>query len=110
MDTYSIIITRQAKEQLANIRDYILYELKSLENARQTINRLFGEIKKLNYMPHRIKVIEEMPWKEYGIRKIRVKNYYIYYWINESEKTVFVVSVIYVKRNQVKQLQEMKIQ
>ncbi len=61
----------------------------------------------LSEMPQRIKTIDEEPWGSYGFRKIRIKNYYIYFWINEKKKQVQIIAVIYVKMDQVKQLEKM---
>lgn len=48
-------------------------------------------------MPQRIKNIDEEPWGSYGFRKIRVKNYYVYFWINE-EKKLKGFDLIYTKQ------------
>lgn len=39
----------------------------------------------------------------------RVKNYYIYFWVEEETKTVHIISVIYTRMDQDKQLKEIKI-
>lgn len=56
-------------------------------------------------MPYRVKLIEEVPWREMGFRKIRVKNYYIYFWVNDDTKEVNIIAVIYVRRDQAQQLE-----
>lgn len=40
-----------------------------------------------------------------GFRKIRVKNYYIYFWVNDDTKEVNIIAVIYVRRDQAEQLE-----
>lgn len=57
-------------------------------------------------MPHRIKCIDEQPWRDLGFRKIRIKNYYVYFWINEKE--VVIIAVAYVRMNQAKQLEMLR--
>ena len=44
---------------------------------------------------------------ELGFRKIRVKNYYIYFLVDESRKEVQILAVIYARRDQVKQLEQL---
>lgn len=105
METYKVRITKQAKEHLILIRDYISTELKQPTIAKEIIRVLKAEIYSLEYMPHRIRCIDEEPWRDLGFRKVRVKNYYIYFWINENKKEVDVIAIIYVKMNQVKQLE-----
>lgn len=49
---------------------------------------------------------DEQPWGELGFRKIRVKNYYVYFWFDENRKEVQIFAVIYVRRDRVKQLEQ----
>lgn len=104
MENYRIKITRQAKEHLTLIREYIATELKEPGIAREILKLLKSEMYSLENMPYRIKCIDEKPWKDLGFRKIRVKNYYIYFWIDENMKEVNIVAVIYAKMDQGKQL------
>lgn len=55
-------------------------------------------------MPERIKLTEEEPWRSQGIHRMRVKNYYVYFWIDEENNIVQVTAVIYVARDQAAQL------
>ena len=99
MNRYKIKVTKQAKEHLALIKDYIAVELKEPEIAKKKLNLLKVEILDLMEMPDRIKCIEEKPWGDLGFRKIRVKNYYIYFGIDENKKEVQIIAVVYVKMN-----------
>ena len=105
---YTIRITRQAMAHLQEIRRYIEVELAAPDAALNTIRTIRAEIAKLSYMPQKIKTIDEKPWKDEGIRKIRVKNYYVYFWIDEEHRKVQIIAVIYVKMDQVNQLIMMK--
>ena len=105
MEAYKVRITKQAKEHLILIRVYISTELKQPTIAKEIIRVLKAEIYSLEYMPHRIRCIDEEPWRDLGFRKVKVKNYYLYFWINENKKEVDVIAIIYVKMNQVKQLE-----
>ena len=101
---YKIRITRQAVAHLREIRRYIEVELAAPDAALNTIRTIRAEIAKLAYMPEKIRTIDEEPWKYDGFRKIRVKNYYVYFWIDEENRKVQVIAVIYVKMDQVNQL------
>ncbi len=110
MNVYKIKITAQAKEHLTRIRDYIAFELASLQAAKHTLKGFYEAMRTLEEMPERCQRIDEMPWHELGFRKIRVKNYYIYFWIAEEEKEVQIIAVIYVKREQARQLESLKVE
>ena len=73
MDKYKIKLTKQAKEHLILIREYIATELKEPGIAKKMLELLKSEMHSLETMPHRIKCIDENPWQDLGFRKIRVK-------------------------------------
>lgn len=54
-------------------------------------------------MPYRIKCTDEQTFE---IRKIRVKNYYIYFWVEEQAKLVHIIAVVYTRMNQKEQLEK----
>ena len=68
---------------------------------------LKSEMHSLETMPYRIKCIDEKPWRDLGFRKIRAKNHYIYFWIDNNKKEVQIIAVIYVKMDQVNQLEKL---
>ena len=107
MDKYEIKLTKQAKQQLILIREYIATELKEPGIARKMLELLKSEIYSLETMPHRIKRIDEKPWQDLGFRKIRVKNYYIYFRIDDNSREVQIIAVIYVKMDQGRQLEKL---
>ena len=102
-----IKVTRQAKEHLALIREYIATELKEPIIAKRILELLKSELMSLQTMPYRVKCIDEQPWGELGFRKIRVNNYYVYFCVDESRKEVQILAVIYVRRDQAKQLEQL---
>ena len=55
-------------------------------------------------------LIEEEPCRSEGIRKIVVKNFLVYYWIDDKCNKVQVTAVIYSKRDQIEQLKNMDMQ
>ena len=97
-DEYKLIILPEAQK---DIRDIIIYIAK--EDAFEK------EINSLKFKPKRIKTVDEQPWKDAGIRKTRVKKYYIYFLVDDDEMSVKVNAVIYVGRDQTKQMTERKM-
>ncbi|MFU9936736.1 type II toxin-antitoxin system RelE/ParE family toxin [Fannyhessea vaginae] len=107
MDEYKIKVTRQAKEHLELIREYIATELQAPIVAKRMLELLKSEMMSLQTMPYRVKLIGEQPWCELGFRRIRVKNYYVYFCVDDSRKEVQILAVIYVRRDQTRQLEEL---
>lgn len=108
MDSYEIIMTNDATDNLIKLRDYIAYTLLARETALLYIKAIRKEIESLSTMPARNKVIDNEPWRTKGIRKIIAKNFYIYYRIDENAKRVYILNIIYTKRDQLTTLSQMK--
>ena len=107
---YEVKVTKQALEHMKSIVHYILYDLMSPGAAENLLRDLKAAIMKLAVMPKRHAMIEEEPWKSEGIRKIIVKNFLIYYWVDDENSKVQVTAVIYNKRDQIKQLTDMDME
>lgn len=103
---YKIIILPEAQKDIREIILYIANELASPQAAISLQEALKEGIVSLANEPERIKIVDDDPWKDAGVRKLRVKNYYIYFIISESDLSVKVMAVIYVGRDQIKQMSE----
>ena len=108
-DVYKIIILPEAQKDIRSIVLYIAKELAAPQAALKLENDFEEGIKSLSKMPKRIRTVDEQPWKDKGIRKTRVKNYYIYFIIDEEIKAVKILAVIYVKMDQKKQMTERQL-
>lgn len=103
-ETYQIIILPEAQEDMRSIVLYIAKQLFAPQAALNLKNAFQKEIASLSHMPKRFPTIDEQPWKDEGIRKIKVKNYYVYYLVDDTNRRVEVNAVIYSRRDQAKQL------
>ena len=65
------------------------------------------EVSSLRTMPNRYPLTPEEPWRSEGIHKMSVENFLVYYWVNESEKIVWVTVVVYGRRDQLQTLRDM---
>ena len=108
MPDYRIIITPDAIRDLTELRDYIADVLLAPETALAYIQTIRREIGSLARMPARNKCVDQEPWHSRGVQKIIVKNFYVYYRIDEATGTVYVLNVIYTRRDQLKALSHMK--
>lgn len=109
MDQYHIDFTLQAEEHLNGIYSYIKNELSSHIAARRLVTLIKEEIASLKTSPERIQKISEEPWFSLGVHRDRVKNYYIYFMVDEVNKIVHVADIIYARRDQARQLRELDI-
>lgn len=103
-EIYQVIILPEAQQDMQSIVLYIARQLSAPEAALNLKSAFQKEIALLSHMPKRFQTIQEQPWGNAGIRKFRVKNYYVYYLVDDADKTVKVNAVIYVGRDQPKQM------
>ena len=109
MDSYEIIITPDAEADLFEIRDYIAYTLLVPDIALTDIRAIRSEIQKLTYMASSIAPVEREPWHSRGVRKIIAKYFYIYYRPDDASGKVYILNVIYAKRDQLRALKNMNL-
>jgi len=106
-DRYEVKVTSHAEAAMREIAHYIAFELLAPEAAVNLLVVLQQEMEKLTHMPSRVHLTPEEPWHSEGIHRLPVKNFYVYFWIDEVKKKVQVTDVIYMKRDQQRQLMNM---
>mgnify|MGYP002727067627 FL=1 len=110
MNEYEVRVTRQALEQIKEIVHYISNDLMAPDAAHNLLDKMKAEITKLSSFPKKLDLIDEEPWRTEGVRKIVVKNFLIYYWVDDENNRVQVTAVIYSRRDQTKQLSNMDME
>ncbi|MFG6378837.1 MAG: type II toxin-antitoxin system RelE/ParE family toxin [Lachnospiraceae bacterium] len=109
-ETYIVKITSQAQQQIQEIIYYITYDLRAHDAALHLLNTLEDNFNSLTQFPQRIALMDEEPWHTKGIHRLPVKNFLVYFWIDESNKKVQITAVIYSKRDQLRQLSQMDME
>lgn len=99
MDEFKVQVTSAARKDLNDISCYISETLLEPSIA----NKLYDEIKNgifsLKTMPSRFPVIDEKPFSLLRIRKLCVKNYIIFYSVDDNQKIVTVFRILYGRRH-----------
>lgn len=62
------------------------------------------EIFSLDQFPYRAPLTEEEPWHSQGVHALTVKNFLVYFWVDEAAKKVQVMGIVYGRRDQRHQL------
>ena len=104
---YKVKLTNYAIAQLREIDRYIAQSLLSPEVASRWMQRLKTELASLDTMPNRYPLTEEEPWRTEGIHKMVVRNFLVYYWVEEEQKTVWIAAVVYGRRDQTLELRKL---
>ena len=106
---YEVKITSYALRQMQEIVSYISATLQSPENATRWLNVMKKELASLSSMPDRIPLTNEEPWHSQGVHKMVVKNFLVYFWIDTDNLCVWITAVVYGRRNQRQQLEQMEM-
>ena len=104
--SYLVNITDEAAQDLRAIFEYIAFELLSVENAENQLNRLQKEIQSLDEMPERYRRYEVEPWYSLGVRRFPVDNYCVFYLPNQETQVVDIIRVLYGRSDMDKTMTE----
>lgn len=99
MNKYNIIITEPAEIDLKEIGRYISKELLEPVIALKMIEKIGTSILNLEQMPQRNSLVIDERLRNQGVRKVVVDNYIIFYVISEKDKQIFIVRILYGRRD-----------
>jgi len=105
MDKYNIIITPNAENQIKEIVNYISTILLNTDAARKFVIFLKEKIGKLNIFPEAYPILDRKPWNKKEIRKLLIKSFIVYFYVNKEKYIIYILAVVYGKRDQLKQLE-----
>ena len=99
MDKYKIKINPRTIRELDNIYEYIAKEKLAPENAKVQVDRLKKAVLNLDTFPHSHQERNEGRYAGKGYRQLLIDNYITIFRIDETSKTVYVVTIQYQGRN-----------
>ena len=98
MKTYEINITDIAERDILEIARYVMQESYNVDTALRLIDEIETAISKLADMPHYALVLDER-LRKLGYRKINVKNYIVFFCIDEENLVVNIERILYSRRD-----------
>ena len=96
---YKVVVSSRAKNDMLEIGEYIAVELLAPDAAGNHLNAFETQIADLNHMPKRYALVSDERLAQMGIRSVDVKNYTLFYYVNDEAETVTVISVMYSRRD-----------
>jgi len=88
-----------AKQDIVDIAGYITIVLNNPSAAENLIEEMIEKADKLIDFPYINPIHTFIKPLEYEYRKLIVKNYIMFYWVDEAEKKITIARVIYERRN-----------
>ncbi len=99
MDKYRVKVNSRAIRELDHIYEYIANEKLAPENAKEQVDRIKKTILNLDTFPHSHQERNEGRYAGKGYRQLLIDNYIAIFRIDETNKTVYVVTIQYQGRN-----------
>ena len=99
MDIFEISVTEPAEKDLRDIAKYISSQINAPTTALNMIQTIKVKIAKLETMALAYPLVRDDRLAALGYRLLSVKNYIVFYIVNEKEKTVDVDRILYGRRD-----------
>ena len=88
-----------AKQDITEIANYISHALYNPAAAEKLADEIIKSAESLANSPYAHTVYKTVKSLKNEYRKLLVKNYIIFYWINEKKKQITIARVIYTRRD-----------
>ena len=88
-----IVYTLTARQDLREIYEYIAFTLLVPETARSLTGKIMADIRSLEAFPERNPLYKDEPWHSQGVRFLPVKNYLVFYTVNNEAETVSIARI-----------------
>lgn len=103
---FTVNYTTPAAEDLISILEYISSILKSPSAAENLLNEIEEQTKILEENPFIFPLAKDEYINKLGIRHIAVKNYFLFYTIEEEKEIVSIIRIMYARRDWINHLRE----
>ena len=104
--SYDVFYTAKARDDLEEIYEYIAFNLQEPVTAGKMYQNIIAAVHTLKTFPLRNALYENEPWRSRGLRKLPVKNFLVFYIVNEEKNAVRIIRIMYGARDLEKQLNE----
>lgn len=99
LDKYKVKITPKAIHELDDIYEYIANEKLAPENAKGQVDRIKKAVLSLDTFPQSHQERNEGRYAGKGYRQLLIDNYIVIFRIEETSKTVYLITIQYQGRN-----------
>ncbi len=97
MNHYTIKITKEAKDDLKLIKNYLADNLQELIIANKVIRKLKESINSLSSFPERFPIVSDYYLSIRNLRKYTIDKYIIFYTVERDKKIVHIIRILHGK-------------
>ena len=99
-ETYRYVLTENANADVEEILEYMTTELANPDAAAAFVDAMDEKLEEVCRAPKIGRLVENPYFKRTDVRKILVKDYIVYYLIDEDKNQIVVLRTIFEKRDQ----------
>jgi len=99
MDKYNVYLSEPAEQDLDEISLYISTQLLAPTTAENMLNIFHEAMLGLSHMPKRHPLVDDVFLASLGYRTMPVKNYLVFYSVNELLHDVNIERILYERRD-----------
>jgi addiction module RelE/StbE family toxin len=103
---YTLRFSKLYDSDIDESYNYIKDTLEAPMAAKNLIKEILEKLQKIKENPHRRPLVQDSYLASLGYRIIHVKNYMIFYIVDDDKKQIKVVRFLYNKRNWIDLLKE----
>ena len=96
---YRLTFLPIARQDMTNIVSYISRELLNCTAANALADEMIEAVERLRDFPYIYAVHQTIKPLKHEYRKLLVKNYVMFYWVDEKSKLITIARVIYASRD-----------
>ena len=96
---HKLIVSKEAHHDTNDITSYIAYELKNSQAAFSFLDDLEASYHRILKNPHLYPFCNDPHLRRQGYHKIPIKNYVVLYRVDDEEKSVYIVRIVYCGSN-----------
>ena len=96
---YQLNFLPMANQDMTDIVRYISHELLNPTAANALADEMIEATERLCDFPHINTIHQTIRPLKHEYRKLFVKNYIMFYWVDENDKLITVARVIYARRD-----------
>lgn len=99
MANFKVDVSAPAQSDLIDIIRYISAQLTSSVSASHLMDIFEEALMSLSDLPHRFPLIDDELLSQLGYRKMIVKNYVVFFSVDDTDKIVNVERILYGRRD-----------
>ena len=94
-EIYRLKFTPKASEDLEQIYIYISQKMFAEIAANNLLEKIESSVMRLESFPYSCSYVSDDALKSKGYRKLIVDNYIVFYLVNETDKQVIIMRILY---------------